>query len=170
MAERRRDAARAVRGVRVGSLVRGHRRALGAAASRRRSRRSPSRWSRRSIATIPPTWSTWSAWSKRCSTIPADPQRPAATRPRRRDGPHEGRGRGVRGAHGACSTAITWPQPLAELIDGVLRHVPGAPPVDRGRAVAEVDRFARCWRAARRSPGSSAATASSAARAWCCAT
>ena len=35
--------------------------------------------------------------------------------------------------------SITWPKPLAELLDSLRHHVPRAPPVDRRGPIAEVD-------------------------------
>ena len=66
--------------------------------------------------------------------------------------------------------SITWPTPLAELLDACFTTYRDAPSVGRRRTRRRSRSCARCSRAATRSPRSCAATGSSAARGWCCAT
>ena len=66
--------------------------------------------------------------------------------------------------------SITWPRPLAELLDALLRDVPAPPPVADRPSRRRSRSCARCSRAATASPRSCGATGSSAARVSCCAT
>ena len=87
----------------------------------------------------------------------------------RRGRPPQGRGRAVRGAHRAARVDHV-AAPARRAARRLLRHLPTAPSVDRPQNRRRSRSCARCSRAATRSPRSCAATGSSAARAWCCAT